>query len=85
MFKRLAIASVVVIGGLAATAPADAGIFSGRVAPVRRVVARAVLPPVVRHTIVAPVYRPYVRPAYGRAIYGGPAFYRPGISVGIGF
>jgi hypothetical protein len=88
-FKRVLII-VAVLGGFAvAAAPsADAAVYFRRVAPVRRVAARAVLPPypVARRAVVAPVYRPIVRPVggfYGPGFYG-PGFYRPGVSVGIG-
>ena len=91
MMKRILLVAVVAMGGLFVAAPkADAGIVFGRVAPVRRVAARAALPPypVARRVVAAPVYRPYVYPAYRPAIYqpapvfyGSPAVYAPGISV----
>jgi hypothetical protein len=68
-----------------ATAPqADAGVFVRRIAPVRRVAARAVLPPypVARRVAYGPVYRPYVRP-YG--YWARPVVYGPGVVVGVGF
>jgi hypothetical protein len=81
---------VAVLGGfaVAGTPSADAAIYYRRIAPVRRVAARAVLPPypVARRAVVGPVYRPYVRPYGGvyRPGFYGPGFYGPGISVGIG-
>jgi hypothetical protein len=82
-FKRVLLIAAVLGGFAAAAAPqADAGIFYRRVAPVRRVAARAVLPPypVARRAAFGPVYRPY-RPYGG---FYGPGFYGPGLSVGIG-
>ncbi len=89
MFKRILLVAVVALGGLAVAAPeADAGIVFGRVAPVRRVAARTVLPPypVARRVAVGPVvpaYRPYVYPAYRPVIYSTPApvIYAPGVTV----
>ena len=83
--KRTLLALAVVGGSFATLAPqADAGIiFRG---PVRRVAARAVLPPypVARRAVVGPVYRPY-RPYYRPVGYGyRPGFYGPGVSVGVG-
>lgn len=80
--KRLGLIALL-LGSFAAVAPqqADAGIFFRRVAPVRR----AVLPPypVARRVVAGPVYRrPYYRP-YGYG-WGGPGFYGPGVSVGVG-
>jgi hypothetical protein len=80
-----------VLGGLAVSAApaADAGIFF-RGGPVRRVAARAVLPPypVARRAVFGPVYRPYRAYyggyGYGPRVYGGPGFYGPGVSVGVG-
>jgi hypothetical protein len=75
--KRLALAALLV-AGFAATAPqADAGVFVRRWRPVRRGVARVVLPPypVARRAAFGPVYR---RPIYG------PGFYGPGVVVGVG-
>jgi hypothetical protein len=87
-FKRTLI-MVAVLGGFAAAAApsADAAVYFRRVAPVRRVAARAVLPPypVARRAVVAPVYRPVVRPVgVYRPGFWGPGFYGPGISVGVG-
>jgi hypothetical protein len=90
MFKRILIVAAVAVGGLLVTAPpADAAIVIGRVAPVRRMAARTVLPPypVARRAVVAPAYRPYAYPAYRPVYYGAPAVYRapviygPGVSV----
>ena len=85
MFKRILLVAVVVAGGLGFAAPqADAGIIIGRVAPVRRVAARTVLPPypVARRAVVGPVYRPYAYPVYRPVIYQpAPVIYGPGITV----
>jgi len=82
---------VTILGGLAlAAAPqAHAGIFFRRVAPVRRVAARAVLPPYrvaravlppygVRRVAYGPVYRPY-------GYWARPVVYGPGVVVGVGW
>jgi len=82
---------VTILGGLAlAAAPqAHAGIFFRRVAPVRRVAARAVLPPYrvaravlppygVRRVAYGPVYRPY-------GYWARPVVYGPGVAVGVGW
>jgi hypothetical protein len=88
-FKRVLI-MVAVLGGFAvAAAPsADAAVYYRRIAPVRRVAARAALPPypIARRAVVGPVYRPVVRPYGGfyRPGFYGPGFYGPGVSVGIG-
>jgi hypothetical protein len=80
LLKR-AMLVVAVVGGLGISAApqADAGIIF-RGGPVRRVAARAVLPPypVARRAVYGPVYRPY-RPYY-RPVYG----YGPGVVVGVG-
>ncbi|MCA9236694.1 MAG: hypothetical protein KDA44_14565 [Planctomycetales bacterium] len=83
MFKRLIIMAAMAIGLTATAVSADAGVFYRRVAPVRRVAARAVLPPypVARRAVVGPVYRPYYRPVYGYGGYG----YGPGVSVRVGW
>ena len=92
---------VTILGGLAlAAAPqAHAGIFFRRVAPVRRVAARAVLPP---YRVARAVLPPYpvaraVLPPYGvrRVAYGPvyrpygywarPVVYGPGVVVGVGW
>ncbi len=85
MIKHMLLVATVMVSGLVVSTPrASAGIIIGRVAPVRRVAARAVLPPypVARRAAVGPMYRPYAYPAYSPAFYG-PAFYGPGISVGV--
>ncbi len=79
--KRISLLAVLLGGFAVSAAPqADAGIFVRRIAPVRRVAARVVLPPypVARRAAFGPVYRPYYRP------YIGPGFYGPGVSVGVG-
>jgi len=84
MIKRILLVAVVAVGSFIVAAPqADAGIVFGRVAPVRRVAARAVLPPYpVARAVAGPVYRPYVYPAYRPMIYRpAPVIYGPGISV----
>lgn len=92
MIKRILIAGLLVVGGSLAAAPsAEAGVYVRRVAPVRRVAYRAALPPypVARRAVVGPVYRPIVAPVvapiYGPRVWGGPAFYGPGVSVRVGF
>jgi hypothetical protein len=95
--KALLIAALLAgVGSVAAPSQtADAGPFY-RVAPVRRVAARAALPPypLARRAVVGPVYRPFYRPYYrpyaspyygGYRGYYGPGLYGPGISIGIGF
>jgi hypothetical protein len=89
MLKRILLVAVVAVGGLAVAAPeADAQVVVRRVAPVRRIAARTVLPPypVARRVAVAPVvpiYRPYVYPTYRPVIYTSPApvIYAPGVTV----
>lgn len=88
-FKRVMILGAVLGGFAVAAAPsADAGVVYRRVAPVRRVAARAVLPPypVARRAVVVPAYRPVVRPVGGfyRPGFYGPGFWGPGVSIGIG-
>ena len=97
MFKKILTVALLGIGACVATAPsAEAGIYYGRVAPVRRVAARAVLPPypivrpaarvvlppypVARGVIGAPVYSPWVG-GYG---YGYSAYYGSPIVYGSG-
>lgn len=83
MLKRILLVVAVAVGSTLAIAPqADAGVFVRRVAPVRRIVYPPY--PVARRAVVAPVVRPVVYPAYRPVIYGGPGFYSPGISVGVG-
>jgi hypothetical protein len=86
MIKRILLGAAVAIGGLVVATPqADAAIVY-RVAPVRRMAARAVLPPypVARRAVVGPVIGPYpyVYPAYRPVLYG-PAWYGPGVSVSV--
>ena len=78
MIKRLLLVAAVAVSGLMVSAPkADAGIFIGPVAPVRRVAYRAALPPypVARRVVAGPIYRPYVYPAYRPVMYGAPVMY----------
>ena len=87
MFKRILMISVLGLAGtVVAPSRSDAGIFFRPVAPVRRVAARAVLPPypVTRRVVAAPLYRPIVSPiypAYGSVMYGAPYPYG-GIVIG---
>jgi hypothetical protein len=84
--KKVLVAVLLFVGFAAAPAPrADAAVVVRRIAPVRRVAARAVLPPypVARRAVWGPVYRPYYRPYYGG--FYGPAYYGPGVSIAIGF
>jgi hypothetical protein len=80
MFKRILIVAALGVAGFCTTADnADAGIFFR---PVRRVVARTVLPPYpvartvlppypVARTVLSPVVHPgYVTPIYGAPVYG---------------
>ena len=79
MGRKLLILAALGVGFVVAGASsADAGIYYRRVAPVRHVAARAVLPPypIARRAVVGPVYRPYYTPYY----YGGP-----GVSVRVGW
>jgi hypothetical protein len=90
MVKRiLTIAVLGLAGTFSAASSADAGIFFRPVAPVRRVVARTVLPPypVARRVIPGPVYGPYIGPVYGYgpAFYGTPYVYGGGVSVVVGY
>ncbi len=83
MFKRILIVALVGVGGcLTAASTADAGIYFRRVAPVRRVAARAVLPPypVARAIVPGPVYRPWVG-YYGATYYASPMVYGPSVGV----
>ena len=78
MFKRILIMSALVVGfSISATPDANAWIVR-RVAPVRRVAARAVLPPypIARRVIAGPVV--YRRPI----VYSAPVVYRPAVRVG---
>lgn len=98
MVKKLLVLAVLATGFGLATAPnADAGVFVRRFAPVRRVAARAVLPPypIARRAVVGPMVRPIYRPAYRSYYapayggygygYGGGLGYGPGVSIGIGY
>ncbi len=84
MLKRTLI-MLVLVGGFSMAAPTDANAWVvRRIAPVRRIAARAVLPPypVARRAVVAPIYR---RPVvYGRpVIYAAPQVYvRPVVRYG---
>ena len=81
MLKRT-LMMLVVVGGFVAADAADANAWVvRRVAPVRRVAARAALPPypVARRVAVGPVYR---RPV----VYGAvPVYVAPRVHVGIGY
>ncbi len=83
MFKRVLIVALLGIGGcLASASTADAGIYFRRVAPVRRVAARAILPPypVARAIVPGPVlYRPWI--GYGPTYYTAPMVYGPSVGV----
>jgi hypothetical protein len=75
MFKKtLLLLALVGMFSFSAAPDADAWIVR-RVAPVRRVVARTVLPPypVARRVIAGPVYPAPV--IYGPSIYAGPGVY----------
>ncbi len=90
MFKRILTVAVLGIAGVCTGADkADAGIYFRRVAPVRRVAARAVLPPYpVARRVMVPgpvVYTPYVTPVYSPMIYGAPYMYGGGVSVVVGY
>lgn len=76
--KLLAAGAVALTVGAVASATSDAAIFYR--GPVRRVAARAVLPPypVARRAAFGPVYRPY---AYRGGFYGGYG-YGGGVAVG---
>jgi len=81
---RIALGAAVLVGSALALAPtADAGVIVRR-APVRRVAARAALPPypIARRAALAPVVRPVVRPY---RVYAAPVVFRPGVSVVVGF
>jgi hypothetical protein len=83
MFKRVLVASTLIVGGLAAAAPqADAGVFLGPVAPVRRVFYPPY--PMARRVVAGPVYRPVV---YGEPMFYGPGamIYGSGVSVVVGY
>lgn len=84
MFKRtLLMLALVGTFSFAVAADANAWVVGRRIRPVRRAVARTVLPPypVARRVIARPVYRHHV--AYGPGYYAGPVVYaRPSIYVG---
>ena len=98
MFKKIFAAGALVVGlGLAAAPQAEARGFY-RVAPVRRVAARTVLPPypvarrvVARPVVAAPIVRPayrapmYYGPAYAAPVYSAPVVYGGGVSVNVGW
>lgn len=85
MFKRTLLLAAVALATLpVAASPADAAIVVRRVAPVRRVAARAVLPPypVARRAVVAPVVRPMVVPMYRPVVVRpAPVIYAPGVTI----
>lgn len=86
MFKRVVVLIAVTAGLALSSSSADAGIFFRRVAPVRRVAARAVLPPypVARRVAYRRAYYPVVRPVVRRA-YRAPVVFGPGVSVVVGY
>jgi len=95
MVKRVFMIAALAVAGFCGTNSADAGIYFRRVAPVRRVAARAILPPypvartvlppypVARAVIGGPVINPWVGyPGYYSAgYYGSPLIYGPGVGV----
>jgi len=87
MLKRTLI-MLVLVSGFSTMAASDANAWVvRRIAPVRRVAARAVLPPyrVARRVVAAPIYR---RPVvYGHpVIYAAPPVYvRPVVHYGYGY
>jgi len=86
MLKKLMIVALLV-GGISVLDAAEANAWVvRRIAPVRRVAARAVLPPypVARRVVAAPVVvrRPVV---YRRPVYAAPVVYGPRVSVGVGY
>jgi len=79
---------LLLVGGFSVAGTADANAWLlRRVAPVRRVAARVVLPPypVARRAVVGPVYHRSV--IYGRPmIYAAPSVYvSPGFYYGYGY
>ena len=96
MIKRIFMVAVLGFAGCLVTAErSDAGIFFR---PVRRVAARAVLPPYpVARAVLPPYpvarsvyYGPAYTPVYGPVIYGSPYGYSPyvyggGLSVTVGY
>ena len=95
MFKRILMVAAVALAGLCIEpSRSEGGIFYRPIAPVRRVAARAVLPPypvarrvVTAPVLTAPVYGPYGGPVYGPAIYGSPYpyYYGGGVSIVVGY
>ncbi len=86
MFQKIMLVALLGVGGcLVSASTADAGIFYRRVAPVRYVAARAVLPPypVARVVAPVPVVRPWVGYGYGAAYYPAPVIYGPSVGVAI--
>ena len=76
MFKKtLLLLALVGMFSFTAAQDANAWVVVRRVAPVRRAVARTVLPPypVARRVIAGPVYPAPV--IYGPSIYAGPGVY----------
>lgn len=90
MIKRMVMVAALAVTGLCvASEKSDAGIFYRPIAPVRRVAARAVLPPYpVAHRVATPVYAPVYRPVVAPVapvFYGSPYVYGGGVSVVVGF
>lgn len=91
MIKRILVVALLgVAGSLVGAGTSEAGVFYR--GPVRRVAARAVLPPyrvarpiVAAPLVVAPVVGPVVRPAYVPMYYGAPYVYGGGVSVVVGY
>lgn len=83
MSKRILLGLLIAVGGLLAAPKADAAVYVRGFAPVRRVAARAVLPPypLARRAVVGPVVG---YPVGYPAIYGSPVVYGPGIVAGYG-
>lgn len=80
--KTLLMLAVVGMFSFATAQDANAWVVVRRVAPVRRAVARTVLPPyrVARRVVAGPVYpRPVI---YGPSIYGPSIYAGPGVYVG---
>jgi hypothetical protein len=92
MFKRVLITAVLgVAASFCGSTKADAGIYFRRVAPVRHVAARAVLPPYYAARVVLPPY-PVARTVvgspwigystyYSGGYYTSPLIYGPGVGV----
>ncbi len=76
MFKKtLLMLALVGTFSFASATDANAWVVVRRVAPVRRAVARTVLPPypVARRVVAGPIYRAPV--VYGPSVYVGPGVY----------